>query len=81
MKLKNFKFNFISCFIITTILAASYFYGIGRQRYLVKSDFATRASGLQNLIQDFQACSQAQIEVQEKMVISYGLSKINRNFK
>ena len=66
-KIKNFKFNFINSLIITTLLSASYFYGIGRERYLVNSEFAIRASGPSNLIQDSQVYLQEPIEVQEKM--------------
>ena len=55
MKLKNFQFNFINSLIITTLLSASYFYGIGRERYLVKSEFAIRASGPSELNSGFSS--------------------------
>ena len=51
MKLNNFKFTFVSTLSMTALLSAIYFYGVGRQRYLVRSDFAVRKSDSSSLVQ------------------------------
>ena len=49
MKLPDLKVDFISSFCITGLISASFFYIIGRQRYIVQSDFAVRKSGSSEL--------------------------------
>ena len=49
IKLPDIKVNFVSGLFITGLISASFFYGIGRQRYIVKSEFAVRKSGSSEL--------------------------------
>ena len=49
IKLPDLKVNFVSGLFITGLISASFFYGIGRQRYIVKSEFAVRKSGSSEL--------------------------------